>query len=529
MRKKRFFIFILLFSIWCIANGQGFSFLTTPSNTKSLSTQQLLDIGNYYRIANNTDEALTYYKQLISLIPQNPDQEDAERALQAYNWSAQIYYNMGDYRTTYELLLKALELSEAFNDVGYTSRIYSNLGNIYLRFNRYDLAKSYYENALNTCQDSASASVILNNLGYMDVKSGNLDNAFRFLNRSKQVAESYHALIMPTVLHSLATYYQAKKAYDSAYNYYRQSLHEAQEDNNIAQKAESLSDLGKLFFETNRLDSAAFYVNLSNVFAKEHDFLQILMGNYLILSQIAELKGQKVDAFEYFKQYSKLKDSILDSENVAEVNRLQRMYEVSKTDQQMEELRVDQRAKDRTIRYQILIRQIMLIVLIVAGVVLLAMFLQNKKLNVAYKALVDKNLEIIELQKHSVERGTEKYHKSTLSDEMQTELLSRIYAIMDDMTVVCDPDLSIEKLADLVQSNRAYVSQVINDVLKKNFRAFLNDYRIREAQRLFLELDLSKYTIESIALKTGFKSRSTFISAFKEVTGVSPSFYLKSI
>jgi YesN/AraC family two-component response regulator len=83
-------------------------------------------------------------------------------------------------------------------------------------------------------------------------------------------------------------------------------------------------------------------------------------------------------------------------------------------------------------------------------------------------------------------------------------------------------------LAELVESNQAYVSQVINNTLKKNFRSLLNTYRIPEAQRLLSTPDAAKYTIESIAYQVGFKSRTAFREAFKEITGVSPNYYLKS-
>jgi len=100
---------------------------------------------------------------------------------------------------------------------------------------------------------------------------------------------------------------------------------------------------------------------------------------------------------------------------------------------------------------------------------------------------------------------------------------------MEDTPTICDTEFSLDKLAELVQSNHSYVSQVINTALKKNFRSFLNSYRIREAQQQFSELDTTKYTIESVAVKVGFKSPSAFRATFREITGVSPAFYLKSI
>jgi AraC-like DNA-binding protein len=157
------------------------------------------------------------------------------------------------------------------------------------------------------------------------------------------------------------------------------------------------------------------------------------------------------------------------------------------------------------------------------------MVLQNNKLRTAYKNLFDKNVKLVEVQKHLPKTYSERYQTSTLTDETQSELLARIYTVMEDTSMICDAEFSLDKLADLVESNRVYISQVINDGLKKNFRAFINEYRIREAQRLFSETDTSKYTIDFIAHTTGFKSRTSFISAFKEATGVTPGFYLKAL
>jgi AraC-like DNA-binding protein/Tfp pilus assembly protein PilF len=499
---------------------------------KHLSARQLLDSGNHHYHQNNIEEALICLGLLINMTPQNADIEHQKIMIEAYHRSAVIYFHMDNYRIAYEQLLKALQLSEATNDLSLRSRIYISIGNVYHRLGEQDLAKAYFTKALDYTNESAIISLILNNLGYASITDGDLRDVHHLLTQSLQIAQEQDLPILHIVLHSLAAYYQKIEAYDSAYHYFQQSINEAKKNNtNQHQKsiALSLSDLGKLFIETNKPDSAVYYIDLSNIVATENVFLGILMDNYLLLSQIAESKGNQTAFIKYFKRYSALKDSILNHERIFEVNQVQRLYEVSKTNQQIEQLTIDRQVRDRTIRYQTIIQYITFVVLILISTMLAFMFFQHKRLNTAYTRLFEKDLEIIELQESSPEIHSEKYKKSTLTDEIQSELLGRIYALLDDVSVVCDPELSVEKLADLLQSNRAYVSQVVNDALKKNFRTLINDYRIREAQRLFSEMDVSKYTIESVALKTGFKSRTTFNTTFKEITGVSPSFYLKSM
>ena len=220
--------------------------------------------------------------------------------------------------------------------------------------------------------------------------------------------------------------------------------------------------------------------------------------NYLTMSEIEEAKGNRPMAFDYFKKYANLKDSIINVEILGDINRIQRMYEISKTTQQIEKLEIDRQFKENTIFYL----RIILGVLLLFIVALVVAVYQKKKLK--------------------------KYSKININEKTQKELLNKIMLVMEDVQIICDPEFTIDKLAELVQSNYVYVSHIINKVIKKNFRSFLNGYRIKKAQSLFLELDAKKYTIDSIARQVGFNSPNTFRNTFKEIIGVTPSAYLES-
>jgi YesN/AraC family two-component response regulator len=531
LQKKILSLFFFL-SITAITNGQT-SFRAPDSEIIAkyihLSPQQLLDTGYYHYDQNNINEALTCFGLLINTVPKNADVAHQKILIGAYFRFADIHYHMDNYRIAYELLLKALQLSESIDDVSNRHSILISLGNIYHRLDRQDLAKWHFLEALTFGRDSV---LILNNLGYGSVVSGNLDDAYRYLTQSMQLAQQQNSEFLYIVLHSMAAYYRNKKNYDSAYHYYQLTLNKISTNNTTQHqkgKAIALSGLGRLFFEINKLDSAVFYIGLSNSLATENDFLAVLLENYLMMSQIAEARGNRTASFEYFRQYSNLKDSIYNREKIVDITELRRLYEIAKANQQIDLLTADQQMKSMTIRHQRIIQHIMLVILITVSLMLAIMFFQHKRLNTAHQKLVEKNVKLIEFENPSVETHSEKYQKSLLTDQKQNELLTQIYAVMEDVSIVCNAEFSLDKLAELVQSNRVYVSQVINSVLKRNFSTLVNESRIREAQRLLLEMDTSKYTIDMVVHETGFKSRSTFNAAFKEISGVSPSFYLKSI
>ncbi len=125
------------------------------------------------------------------------------------------------------------------------------------------------------------------------------------------------------------------------------------------------------------------------------------------------------------------------------------------------------------------------------------------------------------------EEGTDKARPG-LAPAQKRALLEAIRNVMEREDVYCDTDFSLGKLASLVNSNSKYVSQVINEHYRKNFNAYLNVYRIRTARaRLADRKNYGNYTIKAIAESVGYKSNTTFVNAFKDLTGMPPSVFLK--
>ena len=140
----------------------------------------------------------------------------------------------------------------------------------------------------------------------------------------------------------------------------------------------------------------------------------------------------------------------------------------------------------------------------------------------------DDNGHAIEQVPPSPTAPTSKYSRSNLSDEQKQTLIYRIQEVLNTPETICQTDFSLAKLAKLVGSNTAYVSQVINEKTGQTFSIVVGKYRIKEAcRRLNDTKNYGHVTIESISEGVGFKSRSTFIAAFKRQIGLTPSEYIK--
>ena len=73
------------------------------------------------------------------------------------------------------------------------------------------------------------------------------------------------------------------------------------------------------------------------------------------------------------------------------------------------------------------------------------------------------------------------------------------------------------------------LSAFINTYYKMNFNDFINEYRVLYSIDKLLKKEWKYKKLETIAEESGFNNRNTFTSAFKKVTGVNPSEFLRDI
>jgi len=83
----------------------------------------------------------------------------------------------------------------------------------------------------------------------------------------------------------------------------------------------------------------------------------------------------------------------------------------------------------------------------------------------------------------------------------------------------------LEAVAEALNSNRTYLSGMVNSHYRTNFNTLINRFRIEEARRLLIHPEYRQYTIEAIAREVGFASKSSFNEAFKRETGLTPSYF----
>jgi AraC-like DNA-binding protein len=114
-----------------------------------------------------------------------------------------------------------------------------------------------------------------------------------------------------------------------------------------------------------------------------------------------------------------------------------------------------------------------------------------------------------------------RYKGSVLSSEVQQNTLQKLREVMGREKPFLSADFCLPDLAQRLGTTVHTLSQVINEGLGKSFFEMAAEYRVEEAKRLLKEQRNIK--VEEIADQVGYSSKSSFNSAFKKITGMTPS------
>jgi PAS domain S-box-containing protein len=123
---------------------------------------------------------------------------------------------------------------------------------------------------------------------------------------------------------------------------------------------------------------------------------------------------------------------------------------------------------------------------------------------------------------------SEKYRSSSLRSIDEIKLYDQLKKRLETDKLYLNAELSLKVVADLLNTNTKYLSQVVNHQAGLNFQQFVNVYRVEEAKRKIVNDSLSNLTLYGIALQCGFKNKSTFYKVFKETTGVTPKDFVRT-
>lgn len=270
----------------------------------------------------------------------------------------------GDNLEAVNLLFQAEDLAIGINDITLLANIYINIGIIFTQVNELDKALEYFEKSLEICLATGNKHVAAsnyNNIASIRAKKKDYSTALGFYQKALDL---YVELDLQTniagTLNNIGNNYNRMKNYDEAYKCYLQSLDISNKYKDNSGRMYSLGNLADLFNEVVESDSesagrilakeggrraiinkAIEYASTAAEIASDQVNKNTFVEWKKVLAQSYFLSGDYEKAYLNFQEMYNVKDSLLQNENKASIEKLEARKNAELKQKEIDLLRKD--------------------------------------------------------------------------------------------------------------------------------------------------------------------------------------------
>ena len=593
-RRGNAIITFLLMALCCLVSvtscekSDARDYYPLVSTASRQSVSRNMTAADSLRARGDLEEALVYYMVVCHRADDGLSDDDLQKCGLAHLEVGKIYYEKRNYAQALEYYINGLKIYERSAEQPTIARFYNNIGTIYNIFKDYERGMSYYRKGYALTMENGDRKTrydLLANMTNLSLLQDSVANARRYWKMSESLRDTTDADNNFVSRFNKMSISIAGKDYAGAARTARECIAYASalglKPEYEAYTCEYMYDIHS---KLGNRDSAMYYLDRAYRSSIENNLPNLTVAILQEYGDIYERSGDIRKALDCRTRYIAMRDSIYNFRDFDVVKNEQFLYEMDKTNRQIEDLNERDRSQKSIItRQRLIIIGFILLALLIFGL-LVVVYRQKRNLDRSYRSLYEVNRKSVDTQERMRERlhkanaqleelrsgqaavtltdagqavedapsaGTDanlsiggnadggcsgtpapsrRMRKSNLREELRPNLLEAIRNVMENTLEYTDRDFSLGRLAQLVDSNSKYVSEVINDTYEKNFSNFVNEYRIHLAcLRLADDGEYSRYTVKAIGESVGFNSNSTFMSVFRRHTGLTPSMYQSKI
>ena len=381
-----------------------------------------------------------------------------------------VYHESGNYEKAFELAIRNLELAN--NNEWFRRNEIASIGWSFQNIEDYETALEYFRIA---CVNAQQYPHVFAELFTLQGKYDSAKYYYNLVDTSSQSGRRFY-------LTSIGEFYFAQGQYDKALPNFTRGLIYHQQLNDRNPVMRSLVDIAKTYLTLGNDDSAFKYANESLGLAKQTGAKQFIRDGCEILSTIYDHWHQPDSAYFYYRQYTKLKDYILN-------NKVKGKLAAYTFEQRTELLNKEKQIQRIQLQKQYLLRDILIgsiiILLLLAGIIFRNIVLRrrNEKQQLEHK---------VELQQLEIEKTKAEFQHQTTELEMQA-----LRAQMNPHFIFNSLN-SINRF--ILQNDKAQASEYLTKfsrlvrlILQNSQAALIPLESELEALKLYLELEAVRF------------------------------------
>lgn len=412
--------------------------LAQKTGLKKGEANALNNIGSVYWTKGDYPNAEKYYSAAIAASKVAGDSLCLSTATKNLGL---VYASQGKYAEALKYMLEIIEIDKRRKNPIALAKSLNIVAGIYYYQAKYPKALEYYSAANKIYKEAADQTGLARTflgMGLCYDMMKDLKQALQYFDRSVQLNKSTgNNMGVADNYINMGNIYMKSEEYDRAEKTFNEALTLYQAIDNKQGITNAYASLTSIYSRKGVLDKTIFYGQKAMALAKELNDLQSQKETYHALFLVYEKKGMYKEAHENHKSYIQLKDSMLNADNSAQINRLEAEFESGKKQFDIERLEMKNSLQTATIKQKSTERNAFLIGLILMiglAFFIFKSFRQKQKANI-----------IIMAQKAEVEK------QKLLIEEKQKEILDSIHYARRIQSSLMPREKTITRILDRLQ------------------------------------------------------------------------------
>jgi signal transduction histidine kinase/Tfp pilus assembly protein PilF len=315
--------------------GQARSSFTAITNYRSLANSHVFT-GQAYDYLAEYDKALEHYRIALGYIESYPDDAIMFKIL---NSTGVTHFKKGSYEMALEYYLKSLKICEKLNDKLYYASTLNNIGVVHMSILQYGEALKYfllYLKTMKELQHTQSIAVAMLNVGEAHMNLRHYTDAVHYLDSALVIYRQIDEKRGQSLTHSnLGDSYRNLHDYANAGKHYDEAIHIAEDIKSDEALVKALIGATELYLKTGDTKKAAVHLERAQATAKRIGSMLELEKAYLYNSKLDSARGNYREAYQWFKKYSALNDSLFNESKSRQVLQMRELYESEKKDKEI--------------------------------------------------------------------------------------------------------------------------------------------------------------------------------------------------
>jgi tetratricopeptide (TPR) repeat protein len=440
---------------------------TDKNDSTYFYADRLADVAYCYQELGFYDKAQELHFVALKLFIKQDKQQDISNTL---NNIGSNYVFRGQYDKAIQYYEKTLQIDRVSGDSTSISKCLNNIGMVYSRWGKHDQALNLFNEALKFTIEEPSKSVRYSNIGMEWYYLKQYEKALEYLYKALEIDTRIKRSIKIGVRkNEIGIVLAAKGLLKEAIKLQEEALLVFKETELKESQIITLADMGDIYRKMDAIGKAETCYLESIRIANESKAFHHLSRNYKNLYEIAESKDDYKAAFNYFKLYEGVNDSIFNAEKHEQIARFEILFDTEKKEQENELLLLDNELKQKRQRLSIAI-----IISLVFILILLFSLYRIKTKNLQQSQLLlkqDHELAKLELEKKDADNKlledrifAEKQINRLQREKHQAEIEYKNKELANSSICLVNKNEILSEIRDKLKSN--HQTETIQEVVR---------------------------------------------------------------